>query len=1009
MPSDLENVNNLILNTDYRNTNGNVGYVQIENTTINVVPVGPLCNSDGPNSKKINDLVQYWNITDSTGEGLGDSIGSCIKNAARLINKQSFEEMSNIHNDSRIRTIPGLYVNIVSNPIYAKGDVNIFLNNQGVMPPSSNFDTLTLQKLQGIELFGYFCPNVSGTWKMSIPTFSAGRLYSKLWISDDNALFDYTNTNADICNDEDINGIATNFTTITVAAGSIIPFRVHVITTSAFNGDGKFPLITAQLMSTATPVVGVTTPLPIVNKNTNHNYFITLTQDGNTPYYKQLMYLALLFVQPSKYKCFFFNTTPENCKTIQELKLNPQLQYITTAIPTPLTSIVKGSITAGQNKSTNVNAPLGIPLNIDKGSWGQQPYQYTDTTTKITQVDRYHPEYTVNKDGKIIKLAAGYTPENVTTTQTTQKDASQMRDVTQIDQSQVSGGSSLNINSSQYSSLYPNPVDPRNTNPGTNNNYVDYSYRPDQTKYSDKQILLDQSGNLMIQYSYDGTRSIEPITLTQPLSQIWKGPGNCPYVLRLENVDTTVRLSIKNGETTLGFMTVLDSNKDSRIRSSKVNSQWLRNLQDTSGRYITQLPVKTPLIQNQNAFITSDGKFKLFIDNNKIIIVYGIKPYTGININNNLWSQTEKSSNNNLSIIIQPNNVINYTTNNNVDNNNQMYYFYRIPSRGLAERIFLMEYSDTLNTQRLHNVPTNSNNILEYKKNTFQTSAFKTIASAYVLNDPINYSIQPSTTSDNCKNSCQSSDTCDHSFFMKTVGSVNGNGTCYVDNKNNNNPIYSNNNSDTSKYTDGTLFKKQYSIINDCVNNKLPEYKNQIHQGMNDTIVDRFDIVYKPVENHPELTYYCGLPWYVKNKQDMNTIWKGTENKQGFQNIEAFTNNCVNSACSTSNINEIQPLANYYTQTQDTISQTYNITQNRLKQLRDLSNNLADPIYKYNGPDSIVPTIFVNSKDPKPSENIIDGQITDMKQTLLVHNTMYTLASITAASFIIIGILLGRE
>ena len=1013
MSSNLDDVNNIILDTDYNKDKTSVSYLQVANNNINIVPVGPLCNNDGPNIKTLKNVVQYWNIMDNVGEEIGDSVGSCIRNASKIINRQTFEEMSKIYNDTNIRKIPGLYVTIISNPIYAKEDVNIFLNRDGVMPPMSNFDSIIIQKSQAVELFGYFCPNVSGTWKITIPSFTNGQLYSKLWISDDNALWDYTNSNADICNDDGLSGIATDFTTITVAAGSMIPFRVHVITTSAYNGYGKIPFITAQLITVSTPIVGITTPLPPVNNNTDYNYFITLSQDGK-PYYKQLMYLALLQVKESKYKCLFMNTTPENIKTIQELKINPPLQYINTSIATPLNSIVKGTSNATQNQTTNVNAPLGISLNIDKGTWGQAPYKYNDVTSSTSKVETYNPEKIEVKDGKTIKYAAGYSTKDVTTTKSTSKTVDQMKDVTQIDRNQVNSGSSLNISPTQYSSLYTNPVDPRNTNPGVNNNYVEYSYRPDQTKYTDKNIFLDKTGKLMIQYSYDGTINVEPITLTQPLNQVWDPKsGNCPYVLRLESIDNGVRLSIKNGESTLGFLAILDSNKDQRINNCQVNSQWLRNLQDTSGKYVTQLSVNTPLIQNQNTLITSDGKYKLTMNNNSISVVYCLRPFNAVDLNNNAWTQAEKSNNSNLNIKIQKNalstTIINYTNKINVDNNTQMYYFYRIPTRGLAERIFLREYSDALNKQKLYNVPTNSNHILEYSK-TNPTAAFKTMPSTFLIStsdyNNTNYTMLNDTTSGECQSSCKNVDTCDHAFFMKNINSVGDKGTCYIDKFNKNNPIYSNTNSDSGKYSDGVLYKKQYSIVNDCVGKKSSDYKNQIQMNVSEIAVNNYEISYAPVTNQPDLTYYCGLDWYMNNNKKLNNTWSGTE---GFQTIEPFDKNCVSKVCSTNNINELRPLTDYYTQTQDKISQTYNITQQDLKDFRDLSNNLADQKYKLNGPESIIPSLFVNSKEPTPSDTLIDGQITDMKHTMLVQNTMYTLSTISAVSLVIIGILLGRE
>jgi len=1019
MSGTIDDINNLILDNGYSKDKTSVSYLQVSNNNINLIPVGPLCNNDGPNIKTLKNVVQYWNMTDNVGEEIGDSAGSCIRNAAKIINKQTFEEMSKIYNDTSILKTPGLYVTIIPNPLYAKEDVNLFLNRDGVINNQLN-DSITIQKSQAVELFGYFCPNVSGTWKITIPSFTAGQLFSKLWISDDNALYDYTNSNADICNDDGLSGIATEFTTITVAAGSMIPFRVHVITTSAYNGYEKIPFITAKLVTVSTPIVGITTPLPEVNNNTtDYNYFITLTQNGK-PYYKQLMYLALLQVKDSKYKCLFMNTTPENIKTIQELKINPPLQYITTSIATPLNSIVKGTANATQNQTTNVNAPLGIALNIDKGTWGQAPYKYNEVTSTTTKQQTYNPEKTEVKDGKTIKYAAGYTTKDVTTTQSTPKTVDQMKDVTQIDRNQVNSGSSLNISPSQYTSLYTNPVDTRNTNPGLNNNYVEYSYRPDQTKYTDKNIFLDKTGKLMIQYSYDGTINIEPITLTKSLTQVWDPKsGKCPYVLCLESIDNGVRLSIKNGESTLGFLAILDSSKDPRIGNCQVNSQWLRNLQDTSGRYVTQLDANTPLIQNQNALITPDGKYKLTMNNNSILLVYCLRPYNGVDLNNNAWTQTEKSNNSNLKITVQKNTttttIVNYTHKVNVDNNTQMYYFYRIPTRGLDGRIFLREYSDVLNKQKLYNVPTKSNYVLEYSK-TNPTAAFKTMPSTFLIStsdyNNTNYTMLNGTTSDACQNECKNNNTCDHAFFMQNINSVQNQGTCYVDKSNQNNPIYSNTNSDASKYSDGTLYKKQYSIVNSCVNEKAPDYKNKIQIDVPEIAVNNYEISFAPVANQPELTYYCGLDWYISNNTKANAIWSGDKKVvqiESFNNSSAFDESCVSGPCANDKITTLQPLTDYYNKTQDIISQTYNITKQDLDKYSELYTKLADEKYKFDGAKSIIPSIFVNSMDSTPEDTLMDGQITDMKHTLLVQNTMYTLSTITAVSLVIIGILLGRE
>jgi hypothetical protein len=85
-----------------------------------------------------------------------------------------------------------------------------------------------------------------------------------------------------------------------------------------------------------------------------------------------------------------------------------------------------------------------------------------------------------------------------------------------------------------------------------------------------------------------------------------------------------------------------------------------------------------------------------------------------------------------------------------------------------------------------------------------------------------------------------------------------------------------------------------------------------------------------------------------------------------------------------SNINEMTPIAQTYSQKQDEISLTYNITQERMKLHQDLSGNLADPKYKYNDTNALIPSQYNNDPNPQPETNIIQGQIVDMKNNLLV-------------------------
>ena len=200
-------------------------------------------------------------------------------------------------------------------------------------------------------------------------------------------------------------------------------------------------------------------------------------------------------------------------------------------------------------------------------------------------------------------------------------------------------------------------------------------------------------------------------------------------------------------------------------------------------------------------------------------------------------------------------------------------------------------------------------------------------------------------------------------------------------------------------------------IISSCEYNKGDSLVNREDHSK---VIDR-TVYYQPVANQPELTYYCGL---ARHQQAVQNIKNTYERREGFSTIgpqlaptvfEPFNTNCSNLSCMNANIDNLSPAVQSYSDTQDKISLTYNTTQDRLKRHDDLSDNLADPKYKYNDTNALIPGQFINDPNPQPDTNIIQGQITDMKQNLLVQNTIFTLAAISAASFVIIAMAIGRS
>jgi hypothetical protein len=392
------------------------------------------------------------------------------------------------------------------------------------------------------------------------------------------------------------------------------------------------------------------------------------------------------------------------------------------------------------------------------------------------------------------------------------------------------------------------------------------------------------------------------------------------------------------------------------------------------------------LAQGQS-LISADGHYKMVIDNNQISLIYCILPYNSGTITTQNGTQI----------------TLNYTTQENLDtNHSQLYYFYRINTRGLGGKKFLYEQNPTKNIQNMHYLPSNSNNILSYLNMTPSANAFMITPDIY---NQKNYTSVSAQNKDACNKLCGSSVTCDHAFF--TTNNL-GSGMCFIDNQNNSNPIFSSNNPEPNTHTSGSYSKKTYSITQSCISSSADNtyatdptaYDYNVNYGIHDSDIQNVTVKYKPMpspQNRPDLTYYCGLPWYTSDTETINTIYEG------------FDSNCTNQSCFKKNIQELSPIANYYSSTQDSISQTYNKTRQDLKKFTDLSNNLADPKYKYNEGGSLIPSLYTNDPNPQPNTSILDAQLADMKQNMLVQNTIFTLASVTAVSFILMGILFARE
>jgi len=988
--------------TDKKST---IKYVEVidKYTPDDLVAVGVYCNNEYPSISKAFRPTQYWSFSDTFDQS--------FKNAGAIINDFSWQEENKLRT---LKRVPGLFVKQING--YRMGynakDVNFFTltKDTGMIMPDYNSKSISTSS--AIELFGYFIPDVTGEWTFTIPGYMAQNVYSKLWIRGDYAVYDYTNKNADICNDKDRED--TNIFTqanvipptttfkIRLVKGDLVPIRVHVITTAGFSGS-----ISGFITATSPDSKTVVTKSNDVNK-----YFVTITEDGSTPYYKKSKYFALVYddkasANPSsrtsisvpqtnsKFFTWFMDTTPDNLNTIRALKLNPVVQYVRNMITLPITLEVSGTLETTNDVPTDITIPMGINLSIRNATWGRQNYQWTDVQqVPYTEEQRVPEQVTTKTLGNNYGTLSAHTSTlqsdpyvkivQKIREERTPRSESQMVNVRDKAQS-LTQTNKFHIDAGDYKNKFGDPTYTGRgsglSNPGTNRLTTEFTWTKVEEKFTNKQLYINDVGILVLDYFYEGVNYISPINNISYTPNQWDpAQGKCPYKLSLVSSDDMNKavLMIKNNGKLVGSLEIYNQTDPYPKQPNEVWKQL----------NVGELRPGERLIEGQNALGsvgttgTANGLFKFSLENINCTLMYCIQPFSDINVAND---QNKPA-------------VFSLTTPRNLDNSQQMLYLYRIASRGLLGKKFLSEVNGRLGVDDMYYVPNTSNNILQHQ-NFEDTAGYPIITSGYNQDNYVVHSASE-RTKDQCQAECMSSPTCNHYFYVNGAGSDKG--QCYIDKTNNTNSVYTTQNTDQTKYGAGIYSVKKDLIISSCEYN---DSDSKINPDKHATFRDR-TVYYQPVANQPELTYYCGL---ARHQQAVQNIKNDYERRDGFSNIEAFNAKCSSQSCMISNIDSLDPVVKGYSEIQDKISETYNITQAELKRNRELSEILADPKFKYNDTNALIPDVFINNTNPQPDTNIIKGQIEDMKQNMLVQNTIFTLASISAASFLIIALAIGRS
>ena len=961
-------INDLTKNNTYK-------YVQINENTHRPIVVGSMCNDEYNMNSGYLETIKYWDVE--------DTVDMCFLNAQKVYTDMKWEEENLIHSDSVVKQ-PGLSIIEKSSNGHLEEDVQFFKDStsKGYI---SDFNVETKANTS-VDLFGYFLPNITGTWTFSLPNADI----AQLWITNDRAIYDYTTANANINSNTSLNNNIKQFS-IKLKQGEYYPIRIQIANlTSVPNTNAMLNVLSPNQ--------------DVISKNSpNHNYFVSLLYNGE-PYMKKLLYFALYQSEQKRrenrklFQCVFVNPIGKNYDTIKRLKVNEPKIFRTSEVPTKITyQSAIYNVSADQQSPVNIASPVGSNLQVSDSRYGlikdrveNQPIPYTVPETdpaKIIKQDYYPYTYKQLQQPNQYRDASGELLSssfvNPRPLKTMYKDnwvtIPSSKDTTSINRSMIKGNQ-LNVNG-DFNSIYGDPA------PGYNDKNLSINYKYTQVfdvndtanNITNKNIYLDASGQLVIGYDYNGTTNSSVISI---LNNTDKCVDVCNYVLKLK--DNGVLAIYNNQKLEIWHMRLADLPNSSKILS---NNTWLNNPQRRSilNRGEKLSPSSIPEL------ISDNGKFKLKFENGKLVVKYTSVAYNEFRIRNS--------------------SIIRYTENSIKDNGNQIYYLYRINASGLNGKKFLSKTnkSGNINDNAMWYLQNNSNKILkfssyDYNKNISRFPLLSNAEYDTIINTNTKYNIGNkysvvNISENDCKTSCQNNVNCDHFFYMNTSTG----GKCIEDIASSSKPMFSYINPNR-QIQSSHLGNKKYNVYTDCGNNEQGQ-SIPIHLAKN---YSDYNIMYNNTSvNDSKNTYYCAEDKYIKNNQKILDIYT---NKSGFATMEGMTTREGVETIHDSTINTLLSKVQTLQDKQRDISNNYITSMNAIDKHKNLTQILDSDFYKSNDYEKQLFSSYENELyDFKPDTGITDGIKRDTNTMILQQNTLYTVGTITAATLLIFAILLARD
>jgi len=950
-------------------------YIQINELQRRPIDVGTICSDEHYINSGHLDTIKYWDVE--------DTIDMCLLNAQKMYSNMKWEEDKLIHSDSIVKQ-SGLSIIEKNSDGYIEEDVQFFKDSvpKGYV---SDFN-IEIKANTSIDLFGYFVPDITGTWTFSLLNTDI----AQLWITNDRALYDYTTKNANINSDTVLNNNSKKFS-IELKKNEYYPIRVQIGNLSSQSNN------ISQILSVESP------NKDLISKNSsNHNYFVSLVHNNGKPYMKKLLYFGLVQSDQNRkenkklFQCVFVNPNTQNYDTIKKLKVNDRRIFKIYEVPTTITyQSAKYNVSSYDNSPINIETPPGSNLQIINSRYGLTKDRLENKPIPLT-VPETDPAKTIKQDyitysykqgsNNVYKDASGQLvsssfvePKPVKTIyQDNWVSIPSSKDTTLINQSMIKGNQ-LNIGG-DFNKIYGDPA------PGYDGKSVSIDYRYSQSfnsndttnNITNKTLYLDGSGQLVIGYDFNGTTNSSVISI---LSNADKCNDICNYVLKLKDDGNLVIYN--NQKLEIWKMKLVDLSDLSKISENKT---WLNNPKRRSilNRGEKLSPSSVPELTSDN------GKFKLQFENGKLVVKYSSAAYNEVKYNNS---------------------VIRYTDTTILDKGKQIYYLYRVNASGLNGKKFLSKTSKTGNSNdnTLWYLQNNSDQILkftsyDYNKNSQKFPLLTTTEYDNIINTTTQSNIGNkynvvNISEPDCKTSCQNNVNCNHFFYMNTSTG----GKCMQDTVSNSNPMFSYINP-TQKLTSSYLGNKKYNVYTSCGNNEQSQpIKTNLAKEYSD-----YNIAYTSV-NDSKNTYYCAEDIYIKNNQKILDIYS----KNGFTTMEGMTlrEGMTPSVFNSYNkiVSDISNNAKFLQDKQIDVSNNYIATINAFNQHSTLSGTLDTSFYKNNDIDKPLFGKFKIDDGSKPDTGIQDAIKKDTNVMILQQNTLYTIGIITAATLLIFAIVLARD